>query len=227
MFKKSNVVMLPTNEKAIIGDLALSHNNVLNFAKNEDWLVIYNPIKQHLYITSDEEIKSRDWMYSKMDGYPTQWDGDLSATKNPKEYGYNKIIASTDISLEIEHPYSNDTGDMNFPLPKPSQQFIEKYIEEYNKSNVITNVLVEYFDNGEEGWNGSNEDGEPIWNEKIELKVNPKDNTITIKKVKDSWNREEHIQDIKRIILLEREYQDLTHHFIDTIDLDKFITDNL
>ena len=60
MYNLCNVVMLPTNEKAIIGDLALSHNNVLNFAKNEDWLVIYNPIKQHLYITSNEGIKSGD-----------------------------------------------------------------------------------------------------------------------------------------------------------------------
>ena len=54
----------------------------------------------------------------------------------------------------------------------------------------ITEVEVKYEDNGEEGWSGSNEDGEPIWNEKIELKVNP-NNTINIKLIKNSWNREE------------------------------------
>jgi ketol-acid reductoisomerase len=100
-------------------------------------------------------------------------------------------------------------------LPQPSQQFIEKYIECYNKGKVITDVLVEQgidkitmactcaeneetfdcvysytdaelnsccqkrFPNGE------------YWNKTFKLKVNPKDNTITIKKLKDSWNREE------------------------------------
>ena len=141
-FKKCKVVMLPTNEKAIICDLALSHNNVLNFAKNEDWLVIYNPIKQHLYITSDEEIKKDDWMYSKMDGYPTQWNEDLSESKNPKEYGYNKIIATTDTSLKFGEDVP---GIIRFKaLPQPSQQFIEKYIEEYNKGRQITDIMVEY-----------------------------------------------------------------------------------
>lgn len=33
---------------------------------------------------------------------------------------------------------------------------------------------------------------------KQRLKINPKDNTITIKEVKDSWNREEVIQLIKK-----------------------------
>ena len=32
----------------------------------------------------------------------------------------------------------------------------------------------------------------------IKLKVNPKDNTITIKKVKESWNREEAIELCKK-----------------------------
>ena len=33
------------------------------------------------------------------------------------------------------------------------------------------------------------------------LKINPKDNTITIKKVKDSWNREEILNDIEQAII--------------------------
>ena len=66
-------------------------------------------------------------------------------------------------------------------LPQPSQQFIQKYIEEYNKGNVITDVLVEY------DYLLDDRAVLPYWN----LKVNTKDNTITIKKVKDSWNRDE------------------------------------
>ena len=205
-FKKCKVVMLSTNEKAIDGqfcigkyeEYALIDNIQMQNKLSCGTKVMDGDIKmsyKHLYITSDEEIKVGDWMYSQMDGYPTQWDGDLSESKNPKEYGYNKIISTTDKSITTPGYNSFDEDDIcNCYLPQPSQQFIEKYIEEYNKGNVITDVLVEYIDNGEEGWSGSNEDGEPIWNEKIELKVNPKGNTITIKKVKDSWNREEVIE---------------------------------
>lgn len=219
-FKKCKVVMLSTNEKAQKGQLAILDNRLITIMS--EFQIFAKP--KHLYITSDEEIKEGDWfIFDRVFKSICRVD---SIILNNIETCDKKIIATTDTSLKIKTFYEIE-GNQEISLPQPSQQFIEKYIEEYNKSNVITDVLVEYIDNGEEGWSGSNEDGEPIWNEKIELKVNPKDNTITIKKVKDSWNREEHIQDIKRIILLEREYKDLTHHFIDTIDLDKFITDNL
>ena len=77
-------------------------------------------------------------------------------------------------------------------LPQPSQQFIQKYIEEYNKGNVITDVLVEYelVSNEEYFLNTINPDDDvPYFDER--LKINSKDNTITIKKVKDSYSREE------------------------------------
>ena len=40
-----------------------------------------------------------------------------------------------------------------------------------------------------------------IHEKRLRLKVNPKDNTITIKKVKDSWNREEILNDIEQAII--------------------------
>lgn len=184
--------MLPTNEKAQLNNLCVgginkevfqlkTNNSLFNFNQFQDWNL------QHLYITSDEEIKVDDWMYSQMDGYPTQWDGDLSESKNPKEYGYNKIISTTDKSITTPGYNSFDEDDIcNCYLPKPSQQFIEKYIEEYNKGNIITDVLVEYNKATYEKWmkNGAS----PVFDT---IKVNPKDNTITIKKVKDSYSREE------------------------------------
>ena len=92
-----------------------------------------------------------------------------------------KIIATTDISLVKE-----------YNLPEPSQSFIQKYIEEYNRGNIITDVLVEY-------------DSHPTIGKIIDniaytgmdiefLKINPKNNTITIKKAKDSYTREEVIE---------------------------------
>jgi hypothetical protein len=120
---------------------------------------------QHLYILSDDEIKEGDW-YIKELFNTLKYDWYKVVTERfPNDY--KKIIATTDKSLD---------------LPQPSQSFIEKYVEEYNKGNVIAEVLVEYETATNQVPNGTTID----W-----LKVNPKDNTITIKKVKDSWSREE------------------------------------
>ena len=95
---------------------------------------------QHLYITSNEEIKESDLFYNTFDDKIQKCtkhqlhDGKFAKLRVYVEGGdYNesickKIIATTDTSLG---------------LPQPSQQFIEKYIEEYNKGNIITEVLVE------------------------------------------------------------------------------------
>ena len=93
------------------------------------------------------------------------------------ETRYREVLATTDESLN---------------LPQPSQQFIKKFVEEYNRGNIITDVLVEYelISNEEYFGNTVNPDDDvPYFDER--LKINHKDSTITIKKVKDSWNREE------------------------------------
>jgi len=54
-----------------------------------------------------------------------------------------------------------------------------------------------------------------------------KECNVVMLPIKNSWTREEHIQDIKRIILLERKHRDRTHHFVDTIDLEDFIIKHL
>ena len=135
------------------------------------------------------------------------------------ETGYREVLATSDTSLLID-TYINqgDTvkGDLiikrgsdyttglkgRINLPQPSQQFIEKYIEEYNKGNIITDVLIEYelISNEEYFGNTVNPDNDvPYFDEK--LKINPKDNTITIKKVKDSYTREEILDDIEQSII--------------------------
>ena len=82
-----------------------------------------------LYIISDDEIKENNTHFYNPHS------GQLHISGNHTDYiainknGCKKIIATTDVSLG---------------LPQPSQQFIQKYIEGYNKGNVITDVLVEY-----------------------------------------------------------------------------------
>ena len=104
------------------------------------------------------------------------------------ETGYREVLATTDTSLKIDNP-NYDIGRLAYiNLPQPSQQFIEKYIEEYNKGNVITDILVEY------EYLLDDRAVLPYWN----LKVNPKDNTITIKKVKETYTKEELCQILEK-----------------------------
>ena len=118
------------------------------------------------------------------------------------ETGYREVLATTDTSLKIDNP-NYDIGRLAYiTLPQPSQQFIQKFVEEYNRGNIITNVLVEYelVSNEEYFLNTINPDDDvPYFDEN--LKINPKDNTITIKKVKDSWTREEILDDIEQSMI--------------------------
>ena len=102
-----------------------------------------------------------------------------------------KIIATTTYLKSTKWHSTCFSGEEIYePLPQPSQEFIDVFVREYNKGNIITEVMVEY---------------ESYCNCKIENnvkqcnlsccnylpKINPKDNTITIRKIKDSWTKEE------------------------------------
>ena len=193
--------------------------------------IIY--LNNFIYILNEDEIKEGDWFIGdnisikqctlNNGGNINFKGGWYSGSTNCK-----KIIATTDTSLNyIEHddtvPYPKG---VQIRLPQPSQQFITKYIEEYNKGNVITDVLVEYEQDYTNrncstcslGTDGTCElnlekkccsstnnvtkhgdywisclDGEED-SEIYKIKVTPKDSTINIKKLKDSWNREEIIE---------------------------------
>ena len=202
-FKKAKVVMLSTNEPSKIGNLATYQKRSLAKVIKEG----INPIGStvqfwNLYIISDDEIKENNTHFYN------PYSGQLHISGNHTDYiainknGCKKIIATTDGSLYREESCTGytETRSRTFyskkPLPKPSQQFIQKYIKEYNKGNVITDILIEY-----EEWcncNGSIKMRKHLRTTKCdkcieweELKINPKDNTITIKKVKDSYSREE------------------------------------
>ena len=191
--RQCQVVMLPTDKE----DRTL--NQIYKFISQPEntfdrrvfgeLVVTASPDKikyqaQHLYLTSDEEIREGDYYYSlTADAWFKQ--GRLSFT-NPNERLCKKIIASTDTSLGV---------------PQLSTAFIEKYISEYNKGNIIEMVMVEYF-KIHVGWEPdySFED-EGIEGSKETYQFIPKvskDNTITISKVKDSWNREEVIELLER-----------------------------
>lgn len=178
MFKKCKVVLLSTNQKtAPIGiDLrGKLYNSTINLKS------------YHLYITSDEEINKGDWIYHPV--YKTIYQWIKNADIKFDRIDAKKIIATTDNSLTNKEytgviDESNGVKEhWNNQLPSPSQSFIDKYISNYNKGNIITDVMVGYEVATSYNWN------EGLRNKEY-LKVS-KDNTITIKRIKDSWNREE------------------------------------
>lgn len=131
------------------------------------------------------------------------------------ETGYREILASTNKSLR------NYRG---WTLPRPSKEFLEKYCE----LGEIKEVLVEYTD---EEIEETFVEGSDRWSKKIIspsiLKV-ASDNTITIKLIKDSWNRD----DIKNILLQFAKDcgmdEDLYSHYNgDYKGLDNWIKENL
>lgn len=222
-FKRVQVIRLPTNNKApIISKLHKRHKNDLDLGhlfydgKNEFHKnAIWQP--QHLYIISDDEIKKDDWIY---DWYNNKiYKATEVVLHNMKSLNYEqylkKVIATTDTSLNELDKFNNKSWD-NL-LPQPSQQFIEKYIESYNKGEIITDVLVEYegdYDHFYNAW----------YAETVQLKVNPKDNTITIKKLKDSWNKEEVINLLNKF---GKDTKYLQETYSPELDLNTWINNNL
>lgn len=133
---------------------------------------------QNLYILSDEKIKKGDWVYDEDDNSILQCE-----QPNLIGIGEYKIIATTNKSLKsLDWQNTFDDSTDNY-LPEPSEGFIKAYIEAYNSGNPITEVDVEYLQ-----YNYPHQPHNFVDHE--EIKVNSKDNTITIRKIKDSWNRE-------------------------------------
>ena len=164
--------------------------NKLSVSKNWSTGVLDHYEPQHLYFTSDEEIKEGDWILDTRTGRIAQ---NINTCIKKFNDAIKKIIASTDTSLG---------------LPQPSTAFIEKYISECNKGNIIERVMVEYlkihvgwepdYSFEDEGIEGSKETYQFI------PKVS-KDNTITISKVKDNWNRNEVIEFTERYTRMVQE----------------------
>jgi hypothetical protein len=213
MFKKVTVVMLPTNEKA--SSLILRQDGKLFFngygreMGKEHGLI--NDIPQHLYFLSDEQIKEGDYAY-----YPSL--NEVLKVDKAEVYEKGKqlkVVATIDKSLKVRTSRDEkivNPGIYEKSAPQPSQSFIEKYVEEYNKRNIITEVMVEYEPIGAYA--------NPKYESDYQLKINSKDNTITIKKVKDSWTREE-------VIELINSFYDHSYGGISESTKDKFIDENL
>lgn len=191
--------MLPTNEKAILG--LYSNSNELTITHDK---LASIPKYQHLYILSDEEIKENTYCLCLKTNTVFEINkiinNEIVISKHGLlKYNYKdcrNIVASSDIlTISIEENINDTTFIKKFYTPQIPQSFIEYFISEYNKDNIITEVLVEYEEIlGDEGIIKV-----AFGETDFKLKINP-DNTINIKPIKNSWSREDY-QFAKYIIL--------------------------
>lgn len=190
MKKKCQILLLPIQKAN--QELITSDRINLIYKNNE----IFNPFKNQffeLYILSDDKFDDRDWVCyrNKEILKPRPDDSDRNYVR--------KIIATTDKSLEIckniKSEYCNNSQIIGCNIPQPSRLFVVKFIEEWNKGNKITKVMVEYEEETAEFVGQFNRDAK-----QIRLKVD-KNNEITITKVKDNYSIEEIINDIEQAMI--------------------------
>ena len=104
--------------------------------------IIY--LNNFIYILNEDEIKEGDWYFDGTDFIHKKSKHNNTLVDGNKQA--KKIIATTDTSLINRRlmTFMDETTEWIYDLPQPSQQFITKYIEEYNKGNVIDSIMVEY-----------------------------------------------------------------------------------
>lgn len=189
MLKKLNVVMLPTEKNS---SMYLSVGRVASLLRFKNPTVsIISPVNnQHLYfykMRDDYKVKIDEWVYDISNDKVGMFNGTQSEGGDFSDH-CRKIIATTD--REIHLPINSNencpnknclggvitfdgaTGNVckkcnpfDRQFPKPPQAFLNVYLSEYNKGKIINEVMVE--------------------------DVNPKNNTMLIKKIKNKWTKEE------------------------------------
>jgi len=181
MYNKCKAILIASNQEQ--NSLYGYKDKSLLFGYNKEG---YNKLEAekeftqhyHLYIISEDEIKENEFDNLLKQGLYFESSNEIIkviTNQRIKTIGtYKKIIATTDNELG----FGDEFGYFEH-LPQIPQSFIEQYITEYNKGNIINDILVEY-----EGieWLDKPLEYFPVIN---------KDNTINIKTVKDSFSRDE------------------------------------
>jgi hypothetical protein len=140
ILKEANVVMLATGGKS---RLSINTAGPLHYSDVE-LNSSANFTSQHLYFTTDEEIKQDDWCING-NNRVVKYDQSVRDKEVCK-----KIVATTNPELHTKSTKSkiNDTEYETFvgerDIPKIPDTFITKFVEEWNKGNKIEKVRLEY-----------------------------------------------------------------------------------
>lgn len=148
--KITNVVMLPTNDVTdIIVPTQGVGKGVIHLKEYYGSAVLdMNDKYQHLYFTSDEEIKAGDWVnikdhvckYNKVMSVTNKYLTFINILEQPLE-DCKKIIATTDKKLST---LLVGGGEGNAGMWKIYPQIPQSFVEEYVKQGGIDEVEVEY-----------------------------------------------------------------------------------
>lgn len=185
-FKKVQLdILTVVREKSNKNQLAFNRKRLTSYIANTDRFPYCK--FQELYITSDDKIEYGDWCLTdktihqyENEGFP------------PK--GARKIIATTNSSLQYHTDYHGKvTTDetkkcYGHKLACPPEKFVIEYVACYNKGEIMTEAMVEYTTIKSVELDANSKE---MWNFTDIFKVDPENNTINIKKVKDNWSREE------------------------------------
>lgn len=213
MFKPTQVVLLPSQNKT---NALYWSGQVLYTKSPEDHS---RGELNHLYFLSDDEIQSGDWFLDlhNLDN-PKRCD---NSKLNLKKEQAKKIIATTDESLKVNKFNTGVFKDLLYSLPQPSQEFIDYYVDQYNKGNIITRVNVKY----------EERIVDVITGETTQLLEVNSDNTINISPIKDSWNIKEmediHVAVVKQGCLYEGGEWSDEHERLVRLEFNKWIYENL
>lgn len=115
--RKCQVILLPSDEKAVIGDIVESSrtNNLGVYNKHKQYhekVGINKWYKHNLYILSDDKIKEGDWYMNNKVIFKA--DDKFDEGNNPNQNKNNKkIIAATDTSLYQISNYKIDNKEFN------------------------------------------------------------------------------------------------------------------
>lgn len=172
--------MLSTDEKASNNGLVINpstdqiqYNDTIT-RKGAEYYTEVGFTYNHIYITSNEDIKEGDWCIQNRN-YLCK----ITCNQDRTQQGLKKIIATTD-NLTFDDGYNS------WFIPSPSDGFIKKFIERYNTGTPVTKVMVEYEEYPITTYGMS--DGEPETDTRLKV---DKDNCITITSIKETWTREE------------------------------------
>jgi len=138
MDKLHNVVMLPTKNKAAFFQ-SNGHPELLQIGDNR----VKNPYwtGQHLYLTSDEEIKKGDFFINTSSKTIHQSNGtEIFDYRKGNQVNF-KIIATTDeyLKLRIDNSIGEYIDITNMQIPQIPKSFVSEYV-----AGTIEKVLVAY-----------------------------------------------------------------------------------
>jgi len=213
MLKKKELVLLDTkeNKRAFIAYLGgatecmgLITNRADHFAVPSGIQVHYQPVYQNIYVLASEESRVRrgDWYVIVADeelhqhttsGEPFIGARKVIATSDPDLYSFRRKACPTcrasgfGRTIADKCPDCNGTGIevITRQVPQISKGFIEKFRNKYCKGKQITQVMVECDEYTPSISHETSTDDRTYYKLKLS------NNTVTIKKCKDSWDSEE------------------------------------